>query len=128
MKKDTIRRTESSRVKYEELENYVRMKAQGFIQDVLEEEMDIFLGRSRYERKKKGIDIPEGYRNGHGKPRKFILMNGTITVRRPRVRNTDEKFESQVLPLFKRRSKELGAVLPNFLCQNAKIIQTWDNA
>lgn len=112
MKKNTIRETESSRVTYEELEKYVRIKAQGYIQDVLEEELDIFLGRGRYERKKKRVDIPEGYRNGHGKPRKFSLMNGTVTVKRPRVRNTDEKFESRALPLFKRRSKEIGAALP----------------
>lgn len=112
MKKNTTGGRESSRVTYEELEKHVRIKAQGYIQDVLEEELEIFLGRGRYERKKEGIDIPEGYRNGHGKPRKFSLMNGTVTVRRPRVRNTDEKFESLALPLFKRRSKEIGAALP----------------
>ena len=39
-------------------------------------------------------------------------MSGTITVSRPRVRATDERFESKVLPLFKRRSKELGEMLP----------------
>ena len=112
MRKNTTGGKESSRVTYEELENYVRMKAQGFIQDVLEEEVTMFLGRGKSERKSRGIDIPAGYRNGYGKPRKLALMSGTVNVRRPRVRNTDEKFESQVLPLFKRRSKELGAVLP----------------
>jgi hypothetical protein len=39
-------------------------------------------------------------------------MNGTVTIRRPRVRNTEEKFESVVLPYFKRRSKEIGELLP----------------
>jgi putative transposase len=38
-------------------------------------------------------------------------MKGTVGIRRPRVRNTDE-FESKVLPLFKRGSKELAEVLP----------------
>ena len=112
MRKNTTGGKESSRVTYEELENFVRMKAQGFIQDVLEEEVTMFLGRGKSERKSQGIDIPAGYRNGYGKPRKLALMSGTVNVRRPRVRNTDEKFESQALPLFKRRSKELGAVLP----------------
>jgi transposase-like protein len=112
MRKNTTGGKESSRVTYEELENYVRMKAQGFIQDVLEEEVTMFLGRGKSERKSQGIDISAGYRNGYGKPRKLALMSGTVNVRRPRVRNTDEKFESRVLPLFKRRSKELGAVLP----------------
>jgi len=39
-------------------------------------------------------------------------MNGTITVRRPRVRDTEEKFESRIIPFFKRRSKEVGQLLP----------------
>lgn len=112
MRKNTTGRSELSRVTYEELEQYVRMKAQGFIQDVLEEEVTMFLGREKSERKSQGIDNPAGYRNRYGKPRKLAMMSGTVTIRRPRVRNTDEKFESRVLPLFKRRSKELGAVLP----------------
>jgi putative transposase len=40
------------------------------------------------------------------------LTAGTITLRRPRVRNLEQRFESRVLPLFKRRSHELGAMLP----------------
>ena len=31
---------------------------------------------------------------------------------RPRVRGVEERFESRVLPLFARRTKELGALLP----------------
>lgn len=58
------------------------------------------------------IDGTVGYRNGHGKPKRFTVMNGTITVRRPRVRGTEEGFESKILPYFKRRSKEVGQLLP----------------
>jgi transposase-like protein len=39
-------------------------------------------------------------------------MNGTITLRRPRVRDLEERFVSRVLPLFKRRTEELGSLLP----------------
>ena len=53
-----------------------------------------------------------GYRNGYGKPRRIALTAGTITVRRPRMRNLAERFASRVLPLFKRRTAELGAMLP----------------
>jgi transposase-like protein len=81
MKKDTTGEEETSRVTYEELENYVRMKAQGFIQDVLEEEVTMFLGRRKSERKSQGIDIPAGYRNGYGKPRRFAMMSGTVKIR-----------------------------------------------
>jgi putative transposase len=37
---------------------------------------------------------------------------GTITLRRPRVRGLTERFESQLLPLFKRRRKAVGQLLP----------------
>ena len=40
------------------------------------------------------------------------MSSGTITLRRPRVRGIEERFESRVLPLFARRTKELGALLP----------------
>lgn len=100
-----------SRVTYEVLEEVVRKKVQEFIQDILEEEITEFLGRKKSERIRKKIDTHCGYRNGYGKPRRLALMNGTIRIRRPRVRDTDE-FESKVLPLFKRSSKELAEALP----------------
>ena len=58
------------------------------------------------------MDSAEGYRNGYGKPRRLAMSSGTITLRRPRVRGVEERFESRVLPLFARRTKELGALLP----------------
>jgi len=39
-------------------------------------------------------------------------MAGTIEVRRPRVRGLEERFESRVLPLFRRRTREVGELLP----------------
>ena len=111
MRKSNIGKAERSRVTYEALEEYVRVKAQEFIQEILEEEVREFLGRRKSERINKGIDIPKRYRNGYGKPRKLAMMNGTITLRRPRLRDS-EGFESRVLPLFRRRSRELGEALP----------------
>jgi transposase-like protein len=110
MKKSITGTTSQSRATYEALEGIVRMKVQDFIQDIIEEEITAFLGREKSERIT-GIDKPEVYRNGYGKPRKFSLMSGTITIQRPRMRGT-EGFESKVLPLFKRRSKEVGEMLP----------------
>jgi transposase-like protein len=40
------------------------------------------------------------------------MSSGTITVRRPRVRGLVERFESRVLPLFKRRTQQVGELLP----------------
>jgi hypothetical protein len=53
-----------------------------------------------------------GYRIGYGKPRQFAVTSGIITVQRPRVRDLDERFASRVLPLFHRRTREVGALLP----------------
>ena len=51
-------------------------------------------------------------RNGHGEPRKLALMSGTITLRRPRVRDLEARFVSRLLPLFKRQTPEVSALLP----------------
>lgn len=111
MRKGITETVKPSRATYEVLEEMVRLKAQEYIQEILEDELETFLGRKKSERTKV-IDGTHGYRNGHGKPKKFSLMNGTIAVRRPRVRGTEERFESTIIPFFKRRSKEVGQLLP----------------
>jgi len=92
------------------LEAYARAHIQTFVQRLLEEEVDALLGRPKSERR--APDAPPGYRNGHGRPRRLALTNGTITVRRPRVRDLDARFERRLLPLFRRRTAEVGALLP----------------
>src|SRR5262245_47159447 len=72
---------------------------------------DELLARGRYERRA-AVDAPVGYRNGFGKLRRLSLSNGTITLQRPRVRGLSERFESQLLPAFKRRTAEVGRLLP----------------
>ena len=96
---------------FENLEAYLREHVQGIVQRLLDEEVTEYLGRERYERSDTSDGAP-AYRNGHGKPRQLTLSNGTIEVRRPRLRNLSEHFESQVLPLFKRRSETVNAMLP----------------
>ena len=111
MGKGITRAVKQSTAGYEVLEDMVRGKVKEFIQSILEEEVTEFLARGKSERIK-GIDAPRGYRNGYGKPRKFALMSGTIEIERPRVRGAEERFVSKVLPLFMRKSKELGEMLP----------------
>ena len=101
----------SSRPMWETLEGMVREKAQEFIQQIMEEEVTELLGREKSERRST-VDSAEGYRNGYGQPRRLAMSSGTIKLRRPRVRGVEERFESRVLPLFARRTKELGALLP----------------
>ncbi|MFN8860971.1 MAG: IS256 family transposase [Gemmatimonadaceae bacterium] len=91
------------------LETFIRDQVQTCLQRVLDEEVDDLLGRGRHERR--AADAV-GYRNGYGKPRRVALMNGTITVRRPRVRGLDARFESRILPLFQRRTPEVAKLLP----------------
>src|SRR5436309_12129111 len=40
------------------------------------------------------------------------MMGGTVEVRRPRVRGLEGRFESRILPLFRRRTREVGELLP----------------
>jgi transposase-like protein len=100
----------ASRPVWETLESYARTHVQSLIQILLEEEITELLGRVKSERRAPGEAA--AYRNGHGKRRKLALMSGTVTVQRPRVRGLEERFESQLLPLFKRRTKEVSVLLP----------------
>jgi len=100
-----------SRVCFDSLELHIRHAAQKWLQRILEEEVSEHLGRLKSQRRSQ-VDTQPGYRNGYGKPRQLTLSNGTITIRRPRVRGLSERFESRVLPLFKRHSQEVKELLP----------------
>jgi len=107
---ETKRKEEtSSTLTWEHLEPFIRTKVQELVQELLEQEVAEHLGRQRYERREGGQG---GYRNGYGRPRQLAMQGGTISVRRPRVRELDEEFVSRVLPLFKRHTREVGVMLP----------------
>lgn len=99
-------------VTWSSLESFARGHVQTFVQRILEEEVTELLGRARSARRP-AVDAPAGYRNGHGKERRLAMQGGTITLRRPRVADAEEPFRSKVLPLFARRTKELGQLLPD---------------
>ena len=111
MKEQSTERLIESRPSWEDVETFARQRIQTWFQRLLEEEVEELLGRPRYARRD-GIDAPAGYRNGLGKPRRLTLSAGTITVRRPRVRGLAERFESRLLPVFKRRTEAVGQLLP----------------
>jgi putative transposase len=102
---------DSSRITWDQLEEWARGKVQDLIQTLLEEEITELLGRGRSQRRE-GVDSPAGYRNGYGKERNLTLSWGTVTLRRPRVRGVEERFESRVLPLFARRTQEVNQLIP----------------
>jgi putative transposase len=111
MAQQTTWQASSSSPIWERLELFVREQLQRFIQTLLEEEVTALVGRPKSARRAP-VDAPAGWRNGYGKPRRFTLTTGPITVRRPRVRGLGERFVSRVLPLFKRRPREVGEFLP----------------
>jgi putative transposase len=111
MEQKTIMQTSPSSPLWDRLEAFVREQVQQFIQALLAEEITALLGRPKSARRAI-VDAPKGMRNGYGKPRRLSLTSGTITVRRPRVRGLADRFVSRVLPLFKRRTREVGELLP----------------
>ena len=94
---------------WQAVEEMARRHIEQWLQGLLEDEVTQFLGRARYRRREVG---ERGYRNGYGKPRQLTTRAGTVTVRRPRVRALEERFESALLPLFARRTPEVNDVLP----------------
>lgn len=104
---------DKSTVVFENMEAAVREKIRDWIQGMLEEEVREFLGRGKSERIAQRVDAASGYRNGYGKARKLGLMSGTVKIRRPRMRSTQEAFESKVLPYFMKRTNELHQMLPD---------------
>jgi hypothetical protein len=111
MKEKSTETAGTSSPTWETLEAFARQSVQQFLQRMLEREVDELLARARYERRGP-VDASGGYRNGFGKPRRLSLSNGTIVLRRPRVRGLAERFESRLLPAFKRRTEEVGRLLP----------------
>jgi putative transposase len=115
MPEHTGTETTPSTVVWESLEETIRQQIQGWLQDLLDEEVTAFLGRAKSRRRDPAAVAGRptaAYRNGHGKPRSLTTPAGTITVRRPRVRGLAQQFESRVLPLFAKRTSAVGELLP----------------
>ncbi len=96
------------------LDVLAREGAQRMLISALEQEIAEFLGRARYEHRD---GRRRGYRNGTGKPRKIAVGCGTLEVRAPRVRDTEEPFRSQLLPRYQRSSAAIRALLPELYLQ-----------
>ena len=86
----------------DQVEELARAGAQEMLMAALNEEVDAYLGRSRYQR-----DATfRGYRNGTT-PRRLTLGSGTVELDQPRVRDIpagQEPFDSKILRKYQRRS------------------------
>ncbi len=77
------------------LEQVARLGAQLIIQTAVEAEVEEFLGRARYERAARVEDARPGSRNGFC-PTTIKTTAGPVTVHRPKLRGTTEKFASRL--------------------------------
>ena len=89
------------------LDERCREKISELIQALLIAEADEFLGRI--------VGVPGtsrgGYRDGYEDPRTIAYGSMPVTIRRPRVRESDIPFASEVLPAYKRRFPELDKTM-----------------
>lgn len=97
------------------LEELARQGAREMLLSALNEEVDAYLGRGRYER----TEAYRGYRNG-STSRKLTLGTGTVELDAPRVRNvprTQEPFESKILRKHQRRSDTIDETFLNLFVE-----------
>jgi putative transposase len=107
---------------FDPLEAGVRTRIRGFIEELLEAELDVALGRDRYERSRlaetgaggKPI-VKAGHRHGH-RERQILGSFGPVTVRVPRARldTTDGKtaeWKNKTIPAYQRRTKKADALI-----------------
>jgi len=88
------------------LVEWLMEKAKGLIvQELLEREVEEFLGRKHYQRKKEDAG-QAGYRNGY-EPRRLKTAEGLLTMQVPQVRDTEEKFCSRLKEFFRNNTEVL---------------------
>jgi putative transposase len=89
------------------MEDVARLGARLLLQTALEAEVTTFLGRERYQR---DPDASPGYRNGH-QPITVKTTSGPVTLQRPKLRGTDQRFASQLLGVGVTRTNALEALV-----------------
>jgi len=81
----------------------VRKSVKKVIQEILEQEINDYLGRGYYER---NSDARSGHRNGY-EPRTLKTGEGKVKVDMPQLRNTEEPFRSSLMSELKSLSPNL---------------------
>ena len=107
-RKDGVNRrdgNEAAAVVDDQLEALARQGAREMLMGALDEEVEVYLQRGRYQRPEEE-GIFRGYRNGTS-PRRLTLGSGTIDLKVPRVRDlpeSQEPYESKIIRKYQRRS------------------------
>ena len=95
---------------FDPLEEAVRLQVRGFIEELLEEELEAALGRGRYERSSAG----KGHRHGR-RTRQLVTTFGPLELSVPRGRLRDatgeREWKSASLPAYKRLSHRAEALI-----------------
>ena len=95
---------------FDPLEEAVRLQVRGFIEELLQEELEVALGRGRYERG----EAAKGHRHGR-RPRQLVTTFGPLELSVPRARlhdGADEReWKSALLPAYKRLSHRAEALI-----------------
>jgi transposase-like protein len=105
----------ASQVVVDHLEELARQGARQMLVTALQEEVETYLGRDRYQR----TGEFRGYRNG-STGRTVTLGAGTMDLPVPRVRDVpagQEPFESKVLRKYQRRSDTIDATFMNLFIE-----------
>lgn len=98
------------------LDELALMGARRMLAEALEVEVESYLERHRPERDERGHALVT--RNGHARERHVTVGSGTLPIRAPRVNDKRliegerQKFTSEILPPYLRRSKAVSEVLP----------------
>ena len=104
---------------FDPLKSGVRTRIRGFIEELLEGELDAALGRARYKRGRVAVEgSPEGgvgSRHGH-RERSLLGTFGATTVRVPRARLTTpngkaSEWRNATIPAYQRRTKRADALI-----------------
>ena len=102
---------------FDPIEVIVRGRIRGFIEELVEAELDDALGRSRYQRPV-SQDMPRppaGYRHGR-RERQLLGSFGPVTISVPRARlstadGTSQEWHSEALPRYARMTKQVEALI-----------------
>src|ERR1700674_3148948 len=107
---------------FDPLEAGVRTRIRSFIEELLEAELDVALGRDRYQRPRLaetgaggGPVVGAGHRHGH-RERGLMGTFGPVTVRVPRARletpdGKTAEWKNATIPAYQRRTKRADALI-----------------
>ncbi len=97
------------------IERVAQLGAQLLLQSAVEAEVAAFLGRDRYERAASCGDPHPGMRNGYC-PTTVKTTAGSVTLARPKLRGTTERFASQLFGTHVTKTNALESlVIAGFL-------------